>query len=85
MKDSVKILAIGLVMASGMALAMWLPSRSQELPAALTTEDISWIEFCKSRGYDFDDKSPTVVDEFLDTWCGSTEEEEDLTRKGLPA
>lgn len=75
MKDSVKILAIGLVMASGMALAMWLPSRSQELPASLTSEDISWIEFCKARGYDVLDESPETVNEYLDTWCGSVEEE----------
>lgn len=62
-----------------------MPDNNKTLPASLDAEEISWVEFCKARGYDVHDNSATAVDEYLDTWCGSTEEEEALTRNGVPA
>ena len=78
MKDIIRISAMGLTLAALMTTAMILPGKNRELPAALTPEEISWIEFCRDRGYDVDDNSEETVNEFLDTWRGSTEEEEAL-------
>lgn len=45
--------------------------------------EASWDAFCAARGYDPEDHSQVHVDEYLDTWRGSTEEETALNH--LPA
>ncbi|MBD5267965.1 MAG: hypothetical protein HDS41_07325 [Bacteroides sp.] len=37
--------------------------------------EISWNAFCDARGYDRSDNTYATVNEYLDTWCGSAEEE----------
>lgn len=37
--------------------------------------EISWNAFCAARGYDINDNTNTAINEYLDTWCGSVEEE----------
>lgn len=37
--------------------------------------EISWSAFCAARGYDLDDTTPETVNDYLDTWCGSADEE----------
>lgn len=37
--------------------------------------EISWQAFCAARGYNLDDNSANTIEEYLDTWCGSVEEE----------
>lgn len=75
MKDTVRISVMGISIALLMGAAVLWTDRSKEIPAQLASEEISWIEFCKARGYDADDHSEETVNEFLDTWVGSAEEE----------
>ncbi len=56
------------------AACLWT-DRSDETPVQMTSEEISWIEFCKAPGYDVHDQNEEIVNEFLDTWRGSVEEE----------
>lgn len=44
---------------------------------------ISWVAFCASRGYSIDDHTFPATNEYLDTWCGSTEEEEAFIKAGV--
>lgn len=45
--------------------------------------EISWNAFCDARGYDRNDNTYTAVNEYLDTWCGSVEEETALIEAGV--
>lgn len=75
MKDIIRLSIFGFGIAGLMAVACYLPSNTEQLPAALTSDEISWIEFCKARGYDIHDNRDEIINEFLDTWVGSMEEE----------
>ncbi len=44
---------------------------------------ISWIAFCANRGYDINDNTFQATNEYLDTWCGSVEEEEAFINAGI--
>lgn len=46
-------------------------------------ETISWNAFCDARGFDRADKSEATVNEYLDAWCGSADEEAALTAAGV--
>ncbi len=83
MKDMIRLSVLGFGIAGFMALASFMPSKTKELPASLTPEEISWVEFCKYRGYDVHTEDEEILNEFLDTWRGSTVEEEALTRNGV--
>lgn len=50
---------------------------------ASAPETISWNAFCAARGFDRIDKSETAVNEYLDAWCGSADEEAALTAAGV--
>lgn len=45
--------------------------------------EISWSAFCAARGYDLDDNTPAAVNDYLDTWCGSADEETALVAAGI--
>lgn len=75
MKDIIRLSIFGFGIAGLMAVACYLPSNTEQLPAALTSDELSWIEFCKARGYDTHDNRDEIINEFLDTWVGSVEEE----------
>ncbi|WP_290088564.1 hypothetical protein [uncultured Duncaniella sp.] len=75
MKDIIRLSIFGFGIAGLMAVACYLPSNTEQLPAALTSDELSWIEFCKARGYDTHDNRDEIINEFLDTWVGSMEEE----------
>lgn len=83
MKDTIRLSAFGIGIAALMAVAMSMPIKTTEFPATLTPEEISWVEFCKYRGYDAHTEDEEIINEFLDTWRGSTVEEEALTRQGV--
>ncbi len=83
MKDIVRLSIFGFGIAGLMAVACYLPSNTEQLPAALSPEEISWVEFCKARGHDLDDNSEEVINEYLDTWVGSAVEEELLLSHGI--
>lgn len=44
---------------------------------------ISWVAFCANRGYNINDNTGEAVNEYLDTWCGSVEEEEAFINAGV--
>lgn len=75
MKDIIRLSIFGFGIAGLMAVSCYLPSNTEQLPAALTSDELSWIEFCKARGYDTHDNRDEIINEFLDTWVGSMEEE----------
>ncbi len=45
--------------------------------------EISWSSFCIARGYDLNDNTYQATNEYLDTWCGSVEEENALIKAGV--
>lgn len=45
--------------------------------------EISWNAFCDDRGYDHNDNTSPTVNEYLDTWCGSVNEENALIKAGV--
>lgn len=44
---------------------------------------ISWIAFCATRGYDVNQTDYATTNEYLDSWCGSAEEEEAFIKAGV--
>lgn len=45
--------------------------------------DISWSAFCAARGYDLNDNTSQATNEYLDTWCGSIDEEAAFIAAGV--
>lgn len=45
--------------------------------------EISWSAFCAARGYDINDNTYQATNEYLDTWCGSVDEEEAFINAGV--
>lgn len=45
--------------------------------------DVSWSAFCAARGYDINDNTYPVINEYLDTWCGSVDEEAAFIEAGV--
>lgn len=45
--------------------------------------DISWSAFCAARGYDLNDTTYPAINEYLDTWCGSVDEEAAFIKAGV--
>ena len=68
-----------------LATAMLTGCTSTKLAAVSDNErgEISWNAFCDARGYDRADNTYTAVNEYLDTWCGSVEEETALIDAGV--
>lgn len=46
-------------------------------------DSVSWSAFCAARGYDTADSTGETVNEYLDTWCGTSEEEDALTNANV--
>lgn len=44
--------------------------------------DYSWSAFCMVHGYNVNETSVEVQNEYLDGWCGSAEEEKALIAAG---
>lgn len=40
--------------------------------------DLSWVKFCEARHYDVSSTDSEIINEYLDTWCGSVDEEQAL-------
>lgn len=45
--------------------------------------EISWSAFCAARGYALDDNTFQATNEYLDTWCGSADEEAAFIAAGV--
>lgn len=44
--------------------------------------EASWTAFCAARGYDINDNTFQANNEYLDTWCGSAQEDSALVAAG---
>lgn len=44
---------------------------------------VSWTAFCANRGYNINDNTYPAINEYLDTWCGSVEEEQAFINAGI--
>ena len=45
--------------------------------------EISWSSFCAARGYDLNDNTYQATNVYLDTWCGSVDEEAAFIEAGV--
>ena len=44
---------------------------------------VSWTAFCANRGYNINDNTYEAINEYLDTWCGSVDEEAAFINAGV--
>ena len=67
------------------ATAMLTGCTSTKLAAVSDDErgEISWNAFCDARGYDRADNTYQATNEYLDTWCGSVDEEAAFIKAGV--
>lgn len=66
-----------------LAIAAALSSCTSGKPLADRRSYVSWTAFCATRGYNINDNTHAVTNEYLDTWCGSTEEEAAFIAAGV--
>lgn len=71
-----------IIIALAAALAGCRTARESEPLPERTGYGISWNAFCAARGHEPGDNSPAVLDEYLDTWRGTAEEEKALLKAG---
>lgn len=57
--------------------------KSQRVALEERRAEVSWSAFCAARGYDIDDNTGQAVNEYLDTWCGSVDEEAAFIAAGV--
>lgn len=85
-KDILTLSAALILVTAGYLGCMMLLSSCITTTPSLEGPDVataSWNAFCASRGYNPDNRSFSYFNEYLDTWCGSTEEEAALARLGI--
>ena len=75
MKEFLRISILGICVAGIMAAGNLKQPSEASTPGTHSSEEISWNEFCKARGYDIHDQSDEIINEYLDTWVGTVEEE----------
>lgn len=75
MKDIIRLSIMGFCVAGLMAAACIMRPSVSSYSAPLRSDELSWIEFCKARNYDPHTEDDEIINEFLDTWVGSVEEE----------
>ena len=64
-------------------LATLTGCKSQQAALDEQRAEISRSAFCTVRGYAYDDNTYQATNEYLDTWCGSVEEETALIEAGV--
>lgn len=57
--------------------------KSQQEALDARRSEISWSAFCAARGYALDDNTYQATNEYLDTWCGSVDEEAAFIAAGV--
>lgn len=67
------------------ATAMLTGCTSTKLASVSDNErgEISWNAFCDAHGYDRNDNTYQATNEYLDTWCGSVDEEAAFIKAGV--
>lgn len=76
MKKTVLILSLAIA-------AALAGCHSNESALQARRADVSWRAFCAARGYDLNDNTYQATDEYLDTWCGSADEEAAFIAAGV--
>lgn len=76
MKKAAIIIAIA-------AAAILTGCKSSKAVLDVRRAEISWTAFCAARGYDLNDNTYQATNEYLDTWCGSAEEEKAFIKAGV--
>lgn len=68
-----------------LATALLTGCTSTKLAAVSDNEsaEISWNAFCDAHGYDRNDNTYLTVNEYLDAWCGSVDEEAAFIKAGV--
>lgn len=64
-------------------LAALTGCKSQQVALEERRAEVSWSAFCAARGYDIDDNTGQAVNEYLDSWCGSVDEEAAFIAAGV--
>lgn len=64
-------------------LAALAGCKSQRVALEERRAEVSWSAFCAARGYDINDNTGQAVNEYLDTWCGSSDEEAAFIAAGV--
>lgn len=71
----------------GLFATLVMQGCSTTAKAAKYTDDevdsISWSAFCRCRGYKLNDYSDKAINEYLDAWIGTVDEEESLDSIGI--
>lgn len=76
MKNIIHVSLIGTAMSVILfSWAMLGMADNFKVSSPLTPEEISWIEFCKARHYDPHTEDEEIINEYLDAWVGTVEEE----------
>lgn len=57
--------------------------KSQQTALYERRAEISWSAFCAARGYAHNDNTYQATNEYLDTWCGSVDEEAAFIAAGV--
>lgn len=85
MKKATVTLALVAILFPGCSSSKTLCPAKNSSQATLESlrADVSWSAFCASRGYDLNNSSDSVTNEYLDTWCGSVEEEKAFIKSGI--
>jgi hypothetical protein len=73
------------ILTIALATALLTGCSSAKLAAVSDDEraEISWNAFCDAHGYDRNDNTFPTVNEYLDAWCGSVDEENALIKAGV--
>lgn len=66
-----------------MAAALLTGCKSSQASLDSLRAEISWSSFCAARGYDLNDNTYQATNEYLDTWCGSVDEEAAFIEAGV--
>ena len=64
-------------------LAALTGCKSQQAALDEQRAEISWSAFCAARGYAHNDNTYQATNEYLDTWCGSADEEAAFIAAGV--
>lgn len=66
-----------------LATAMLTGCKTNKVALDNLRAEISWSSFCAARGYDLNDNTYQATNEYLDTWCGSVDEEAAFIEAGV--
>ena len=75
MKNYILILSLATVLLTG--------CKTNKVALDNLRTEISGNAFCDARGYDRNDNTYQATNEYLDTWCGSVDEEAAFIKAGV--